>query len=376
MLELKSNRKKYLLSCFVLVLLLSTSFIYSNQSIMTNAVSTEIINYDTSISFFPSTAFDIIIHNPYSDVDFETMNHYKANLHTHTTESDGSSSPSEVIYHYHESGEYNILAITDHNKNTWPWNEWITEKPLEQTKSSEYYPKLNMLAVSGNEMSIGHHRGSLLNQYPYGGKFITFTFWFIDKLHGLSLFYHPGRYNYNIKWYQDYFDTFNDCIIGIEVYNQGDRYPNDRNLWDSINKERDPDDFIWGFSNDDMHHISKHSFRNYQHILMDDLGEEEFRKAITQGSFYFSYEPKGSDTNDPFYGQAMTPKLLDVDIKDGIIQVIGDNVENIQWYDEDSQIINTNNSIDISLIDTNFVRAVLINEYGRTYTQPFGITKS
>ena len=32
-----------------------------------------------------------------------------------------------------------------------------------------------------------------------------------------------------------------------------------------------------------------------------------------------------------------------------------------------------NNTIDVSFIDSNFVRAVLINEYGKTYTQPFGI---
>ena len=316
---------------------------------------------------------DVIIHNPYSNVDFETTNHYKANLHTHTTESDGSSSPSEVIYHYNNIGGYHILAITDHNKNTWPWNNWISEEPLEKSDSSEYYPDLNMLAISGNEMSIGHHRGSLLNPYSNGGLFMRLSFWFIEKQNGLCLFYHPGRYNHDVEWYQRYFDNYDDCIVGIEVYNQGDKYSDDRILWDCINKERDPNGLIWGFSNDDMHRISSHAFRNYQHFLMANLTEENFRTAMIDGSFYFSYEPNGSKSNDPSYGQARTPQLIYVDIQGNTIQIISDNVDSVNWYDEDSQIVSMNNSYDVSMIDSNFVRAVLINDYGSTYTQPFGI---
>ena len=78
------------------------------------------------------------IYNPYEGVDFQLTKHYKTNLHTHTTRSDGSSSPDEVIYHYHDVGNYDILAITDHNKNTWPWSNWINESPLEHSDSSEY----------------------------------------------------------------------------------------------------------------------------------------------------------------------------------------------------------------------------------------------
>jgi hypothetical protein len=231
-----------------------------------------------------------------------------------------------------------------------------------------------MLAISGNEMSNGHHRGSLLNRYSLGGMFLRLTFWYIEIQNGLSLFYHPGRYDYDVDWYQQYFNDYRDCIVGIEVYNQGDRYSNDRILWDSINKDREPDDLIWGFSNDDMHQITIHSFRNYQHFLMENLSEENFRNAIIHGAFYFSYEPNGSYSDDPFYGQAMTPRLIDVIIQENIIQIFSDDVDSIHWYDENSRIIGTNNSLDISSIDSNFVRAVLINQFGRTYTQPFGIS--
>jgi len=321
----------------------------------------------------PSGKVNIVIHNPYSEVDFAVVQHYKANLHTHTTESDGSSDPRDVIYHYHNLGEYDILAITDHNKNTWPWSEWISEQPADSSASSEYYPDLGMLAISGNEMSIRHHRGSLLNDYSHGGFFFHMAFRYIQKQNGLSFFCHPGRYSHDAAWYQWFFDLYDDCIVGIEVYNQGDRYQSDRLLWDCINRDRNPDELIWGFSNDDMHHLPSHAFRNYQHFLMNDLTEEEFKDAMLDGAFYFSYEPNGSVSENPAYGQAMAPRLLDVIINETTITITGDGIDRYQWIDEQSHVIGTDSSIDISTIDSNFVRAVLLNEYGKTYTQPFGI---
>ena len=42
-------------------------------------------------------------------------NWYKANLHTHTTVSDGALSPAERVEQYREAG-YSVLAITDTSK--------------------------------------------------------------------------------------------------------------------------------------------------------------------------------------------------------------------------------------------------------------------
>jgi hypothetical protein len=233
-----------------------------------------------------------------------------------------------------------------------------------------------MLAISGNEMSFGHHRGSFLNDFSHSGFFLRFAFFYIKYHNGLSIFNHPGRYNYEDEWYQKYLNIYDNVILGIEVYNQGDRYNNDRLLWDRLNKEREPNNLIWGFSNDDMHHITSHAFRNYQHLIMNNLTEKEFRKSMIEGAFYFSYEPEGSNTEETNYGIAKTPKLINVIINNTMIEIIGENVENIKWYNENSQIICEDYTIDISIIDSNFVRAVLKNENGLTYTQPFGLEQS
>ncbi|MBO7741443.1 MAG: hypothetical protein J6S21_02715, partial [Victivallales bacterium] len=42
------------------------------------------------------------------------LNSYKANLHCHTTRSDGKFSPQEAIKLYKDAG-YDILALTDHH---------------------------------------------------------------------------------------------------------------------------------------------------------------------------------------------------------------------------------------------------------------------
>src|SRR6186997_1045597 len=39
---------------------------------------------------------------------------YKGNLHTHTVNSDGDSTPDDVVRWYREHG-YNFLVLTDHN---------------------------------------------------------------------------------------------------------------------------------------------------------------------------------------------------------------------------------------------------------------------
>ncbi len=83
-----------------------------------------------------------VIKNPYDSVDWDAVNHYIANFHSHTVYSDGRAEPEELIYNYAEAGCH-ILAITDHDNHyttrdgeretvrtastTWPWTNWIPE---------------------------------------------------------------------------------------------------------------------------------------------------------------------------------------------------------------------------------------------------------
>lgn len=56
---------------------------------------------------------DYKIKNPYAGVDFSTYKPYKADLHSHTTFSDGSNPLPDMVERHYELG-FDILAITDH----------------------------------------------------------------------------------------------------------------------------------------------------------------------------------------------------------------------------------------------------------------------
>jgi len=77
---------------------------------------------------------------------FRAENMHKANLHCHTTISDGKHTPKEVKAIYQEKG-YGIIAFTDHN-------EWACQNDLSDE---------NFLAINGCEASVSA-RGSNSNR--------------------------------------------------------------------------------------------------------------------------------------------------------------------------------------------------------------------
>lgn len=112
--------------------------------------------------------------NPYATIDWPKAVPHKANLHTHTTRSDGRLSPQEVIDEYRSQG-YTILSITDHNMATYPWTEFSRFEPSEFSRNrlEEYVEvfedrdphALGMVAIAGNELSDHHHAVSLFSDF-------------------------------------------------------------------------------------------------------------------------------------------------------------------------------------------------------------------
>jgi hypothetical protein len=157
--------------------------------------------------------------------------------------------------------------------------------------------------------------------------------------------------------------------VGLEVYNQGDRYPNDRRLWDNINEDYFQSDgrLVWGYSNDDKHTTS-HLYRNYQFMLMPQLTESALRVSQQDGAFYFGYEPGGS-------GNGRIPRInqITVDNEAETITIAASGDNSISWIGPGTTVVATGNTFDFSgYLDTPFVRAVLVGSYGDSLTQPFG----
>jgi hypothetical protein len=330
------------------------------------------------------------IDNPYDNVNWSDHGQYKANFHAHTPRSDGRMNPQDVVDRYHELG-YKILAITDHNEVTYPWTGFSAMEPsstsLNRMESApETMPhnlvfedrdpaSLGMIDIQANELSRHHHMGSFFNDHN-GTTTEVESLEATAAKNGITMLYHPGRYHgrnhYSIDWYVNLYQTY-DHLFGLEVYNQGDRYPQDRMIWDSILTVTMPDRPVWGYSNDDMHSLPQLG-RNWNMLILPELTHESVRNGMENGLSYFIYAPDGHDGPS-----APVIESVNVNQRRGTIEISATGYETVRWISggnvvHDGIKVNLN---DLQDVETNgYVRAKLYGP-GETVagTQPFGIRK-
>ncbi|MBD3241673.1 MAG: hypothetical protein GF331_13870 [Chitinivibrionales bacterium] len=297
-----------------------------------------------------------IVLNPYDSVDWASCGRHKANLHTHTTESDGSMSPSTVIDHYHSRG-YAVLALADHNEVTYPWLNWGRDPSV-----------LGMVSVQATEASRHDHLGSYFNGYDASSSSITTSLTTIQNNGGLAVIFHPGRYSRSITWYENLYATY-DSLIGMEVFNQGDRYPGDRDKWDALLSRTMPGRPVWAFSNDDLHRL-EHCARNWQVLLTENatLDSAAVRAAMRTGAFYAVYDGSGD--------QSRYIALDSLTVAGTAVTVHANCDESaIRWI-SDGHEIHRGATVDLDTVSAlgSYVRAEIHGADGaRTLAQPLGI---
>lgn len=306
-----------------------------------------------------------VVLNPYEEVTWESFEQHKANLHTHTTESDGDLSPAEVVEMYREAG-YTIFSITEHDTDepahpTWPWEDYDID--VEAT---------GMLPIKGNEISRPDHIGSYFNDYGDPDQdSVPDALREIGQRNGLAVMFHPGRYSHihDVDFYVDLYETF-PHLIGMEVYNQSDRHPGDRELWDQTLSRLMPERPVWATANDDFHRL-EHFARSLTLFLLPpgELNEETFREAFVGGQFYAVHNPS-RDTS-----QILTPQAIHLD--DEAIRLRVDTAEeNVVWISH-GQEIHRGPTLPLTTNLGDYVRVVLKGEEGtRTLLQPFGLTNT
>ncbi len=337
---------------------------------------------------------NLSVDNPYEGIDWSTIHQYKANFHTHTTQSfDSQLKVDDAVDHYYRAG-YKVLALTEHDANPYPWEMFNLFNPMAEAR---YPQQLDMLAIPGNELSKSYNNswnevgGSEFNHHNdfftgrQGMEFATLreSYAYTSQLGGMQLINHPGQYwNLSTKytpgeknspeWHAENFMTY-PSLIGLEVYNQGNRRPNDRILWDQILEITSPFP-VWGYSCDDSHNVDQ-LFSNYNWMLMPELTIDALKTAMRHGTHYFSYEYTGS-------GEAKAPRISDISINDGLISIATDATE-VFWISSTdtsdannpstckSTIVAVGKQFDCKGFQGKYVRALLKNEFGETCTQPF-----
>ena len=336
--------------------------------------------------------------NPYQAIDWASVNQYKSNMHTHTTQSNDpidKFTTAYVVDRYHAAG-YKILALTDHDYCTYPWNlfpQMMSGVPARDPEA------LGMLAVPGNELSkdntnswdertggqFNHHNDFFTGRQGQEFASLQESYAYTYALGGMQIINHPGQY-WNLSttysetdkngpgWHATNFKTY-PSLVGLEVYNQGNRRPNDRILWDQILERTMPARPVFGYSGDDTHN-DEQLFRNYNMMLMEELTTQELKDAMRKGESYFCYEPKGS-------GEAKAPRItnivVDEDNKtitieaDGLIHwIYGTDKTSTSASSTRSSVVGIGKTFNYTNYQGSYVRALITNVYGETCTQPFG----
>ena len=334
--------------------------------------------------------------NPYANIDWSKINQYKGNFHTHTTQSNDAAdgfTTAYVVDKYHQAG-YKILALTDHDYNPYPWTMFPQFMPGVEARDPE---KLGMLAVPGNELSkdntnnwaeqtggqFNHHNDFFTGRQGQEFASLQESYAYTYALGGLQIINHPGQYwdistSYNETtkngpgWHATNFKTY-PSLIGLEVYNQGNRRPNDRILWDQILDRTMPTKAVFGYSCDDAHNDDQ-LFRNYNFMLMEELTTDELKDAMVKGETYFCYEPKGS-------GEAKAPRINAITVDENAQTITIDTKGVVKWiYSTDktstaassrrSTVVGIGNTFCYKGFQGTYVRALITNQYGETCTQP------
>jgi intein-encoded DNA endonuclease-like protein len=325
-----------------------------------------------------------IVVNPYANINISTTPKYKANLHSHTTNSDGFIYGNSIVYNYHRK-DYKILAITDHNVITWPWTKFDS---IDSRWKNQNPKALEMLAIKGNELSANHHWNSLINVVDGDGANIIESFNTMRAINGIGFINHPGRYwkintdykpeqQYSLEYYMNFYNLYPE-LLALEVYNANDSYPNDRILWDELLTQMMPQRPVWGISNDDIHYQQDY-YKNYSFFFMDDFTIENFKESFTKGEFFFHWEPNGD-------GDPKTPIInnIIIDTENNTITIDASNYNSIEWISGVEETLANRVSKQVGAgaefyygsFMQPYVRVVLTNEHGTTNTQPFGFAPS
>ena len=276
------------------------------------------------------------ITSPYKDVLHllgNEDNHYKTNLHTHSTYSDADIDLATMLKEYYNQG-YDFVANSDHGVTGVEWNrkqpalllyayQKLSGKTIAHLTDEEYeaittgtYPlydgsvrgKKMTCIVGANELNNLTLTKAHVNAFflpegkgnGFGGvengfeKAIKFT----EKNGGLSIINHPGDWLEsnddiaqvskieNIRLFGDILLKYDSCL-GMEVFNEKNSVtPYDRILWDNLLMYTLPyGKNVIGFSNTDAH-VIENIDSSFSIFMMSENTAEKVKETMQSGASF------------------------------------------------------------------------------------------
>ena len=319
-----------------------------------------------SASAEETAAKNYIIEDPYENVDWDSWNAYKTQLHAHTTASDGFLTIQEFVKAHYDLN-YDIVALTDHGTLNWGWNVVPDTVPLmrlikkERTKMADIIPLTDeeykayttgtaesetrthengMLDVPlGNELNMATpfadcHLTGYFAEYGQGlagvfGDYETPSKGVMEN-GGISMLSHVGEYVYIDKDSElhvgqpidDYYPTkfarlfmdYEGSSVGMGINSATDAHTRcDRILYDQVLQKTIPNGVLpWSFTFSDSHTESSVNYA-YTMMMMPELTLDAFRSSMENGEFFsVSHYSNGVELN----GMKEMPNFVEKEVED------------------------------------------------------------
>lgn len=289
---------------------------------------------------------DFKIRNPY---DYKGK-YYKAQLHTHTKESDGKIKTENLIKEYRDRG-YNFLAITDHNKIT----------------INNNYDNENFITIVGEEMTIidpfwplGRH----LNRLFVKGKISKNKLTDVDEIlnsSNINIINHPATISGlgTQRWDIEFLLKLNN-IKFIEINNHFSDEKSNLKYWHILLNKYGPKKPIWALAVDDTHK-KRDINKSWVMVKTDNITEKALKEALNRGSFYGT---QGVDAEFQVFNKKLSVKT--------------NKRYKIDYINKKNEIVKSeksNNSFYKFRGDEGFIRIEVINtkDHIKLWSQPFWI---
>jgi len=218
----------------------------------------------------------------------------KGGLHCHTTRSDGSGSPEEVIRLHHSNG-YDFLAITDHRN--YNYTNFAPEVPITIIPGMEFdntfeggkgFRCFHTVCIgpakedgNGYEQDQRLKSGTALNQEEYQP--------YLDYIHrngNLTIYCHPEWSSTPARYFEKLKGNF-----AMEIWNSGCAIENamdtDAAYWDELLGQGYK---IYGVATDDGHAMSNHC-KGWVMVNAEN-NINAILEALKNGAFYSSCGPE------------------------------------------------------------------------------------
>lgn len=229
----------------------------------------------------------------------------KAQLHCHTTGSDGKHAPEAVVERYRAAG-FSFLAITDHDV--------VTE--------AAHLSDTGFCVVSGVEMTVakpfrplGPHLGCLMVHTLPQGKDPATVLRAVEERGGLAGLNHPS-WTGNL-WTGRWTPRRALGLRGyrfVEVYNPHSDPDRDTRIWVEAARAHGPHHPVFPVASDDFHHEGQFG-KGWVVVRAQEVAVQSLRQALLRGAVY-----------------ATTGPVARFGVKDGVVTVETD-ASRLRFYD-------------------------------------------